>query len=112
MMDRHSRGAHVPVTAKLSRTFYEKFGDDIANELVDWFNMVDATYRGELSARIDHVAVEFKAGLAQLESKLEQRLAEMRSDLETRLIRWMFGFWIAQAAATVGLMFGVVKLLK
>ncbi|HEY6090735.1 MAG TPA: hypothetical protein VIV83_01950 [Gemmatimonadales bacterium] len=124
----------MPVTAKLSRTFYEKFGDDIANELVDWFNMVDATYRGELrelnelnfsrfddklerrvaelSARIDHVAVEFKAGLAQLESKLEQRLAEMRSDLETRLIRWMFGFWIAQAAATVGLMFGVVKLLK
>ena len=67
-----------------------------------WFNMVDATYRGELrelnelnfsrfddklerrvaelSARIDHVAVEFKAGLAQLESKLDQRLAEMRSD--------------------------------
>jgi hypothetical protein len=33
----------VPVTAKLSRRFYEKFGDDIANELVDWFNMVDAT---------------------------------------------------------------------
>jgi hypothetical protein len=99
-----------------------------------WFNMVDATYRGELRelnelnfsrfddklerrvaelrARIDHVAVEFKAGLAQLESKLDQRLAEMRSDLETRLIRWMFGLWIAQAATTVGLMFGVVKLLK
>ena len=99
-----------------------------------WFNMVDATYRGELrelnelnfsrfddklerrvaelSARIDHVAVELKAGLAQLESRLDQRLAEMRSDLETRLIRWMFGFWIAQAATTVGLMFGVVKLLR
>src|SRR6185437_8269883 len=26
------------------------------------------------------------------QSKLDQRLAEMRSDLETRLIRWMFGF--------------------
>ncbi len=26
----------MPVTAKLSRRFYEKFGDDIANELVDW----------------------------------------------------------------------------
>src|ERR1044072_5239717 len=99
MMDRHSRGAHVPVTAKLSRTFYEKFGDDIANELVDWVHMVDGTYCGELRelsepifsrfderlvrrvaewrARSDHVAVEFKAGLAQLESKLEQRLAEM-----------------------------------
>ena len=28
----------MPVTAKLSRKFYERFGDDIANELVDWFN--------------------------------------------------------------------------
>jgi len=38
----------VPVTAKLSRKFYEKFCDDIANELVEWFNLVDATYRSEL----------------------------------------------------------------
>jgi len=38
----------MPVTAKLSRKFYEKFGDDITNELVDWFNRVDATYRTEL----------------------------------------------------------------
>ena len=44
MFDRHPPGARVPVTAKLSRKFYERFGDDIANELVDWFNMVDATY--------------------------------------------------------------------
>lgn len=26
------------VTAKLSRKFYEKLGDDVANELVEWFN--------------------------------------------------------------------------
>ena len=38
----------MPVTAKLSRKFYERLGDDITNELVDWFNMVDATYRSEL----------------------------------------------------------------
>ena len=48
MVARHPPGAHVPVTAKLSRKFYEKFGDDIANELVEWFNMVDATYRAFL----------------------------------------------------------------
>jgi len=30
----------MPVTAKLSRKFYEAFGDEIANELVDWFNQV------------------------------------------------------------------------
>ena len=28
----------MPVTAKLSRKFYETFGDEITNELVDWFN--------------------------------------------------------------------------
>ena len=28
----------MPVTAKLSRKFYEKFGDELTNELVEWFN--------------------------------------------------------------------------
>jgi len=31
-------GALMPVTAKLSRKFYERFGDDLTNELVEWFN--------------------------------------------------------------------------
>jgi hypothetical protein len=35
----------VPVTAKLSRTFYERVRDDTVEELVRWFNAVDATYR-------------------------------------------------------------------
>jgi len=26
----------MPVTAKLSRKFYETFGDDLANEIVEW----------------------------------------------------------------------------
>ena len=38
----------MPVTAKLSRKFYEKFGDELTNELVDWFNQVDATYKSDL----------------------------------------------------------------
>jgi len=112
----------VPVTAKLSRKFYEKFGDDIANELVDWFNMVDATYRFELreqnelnyarfdaklEQRIAELRAEMQVGFATADAKLEQRLAE----LETRLTKRMFGFWIAQAATTAGLVFGVVKLL-
>jgi hypothetical protein len=31
----------LPVTAKLSRKFYDPFGDEIANELVDWFKQVE-----------------------------------------------------------------------
>lgn len=26
----------MPVTARLSRKFYERFGDDLTNELVEW----------------------------------------------------------------------------
>ena len=55
---------------------------------------------------------------ARFDAKLEQRVAELRSDiqvglerLETRLTKRLFGFWIAQAATTVGLVLGVVKLL-
>ncbi|HJS44484.1 MAG TPA: hypothetical protein VJ755_13520 [Gemmatimonadales bacterium] len=102
----------MPVTAKLSRKFYEKFGDDIANELVEWFNAVDATYRSDLRELNELNFVRFDA-------KLEQRLAELRAEmntrfaeLETRLTKRLFGFWIAQAATTVGLIFGVIRLLQ
>jgi len=130
----------VPVTAKLSRRFYEKFGDDIANELVDWFNMVDATYRSELrelnelnyarfdakleqriaelraefNSRIAELRADMHAGFAKLDAKVENRFLGMDTklaQLETRLTKRLFGFWVAQAATTVGLVFGVVKLL-
>jgi len=90
----------VPVTAKLSRKFYEKFGDDVANELVDWFNMVDATYRSDLRELNE-------LNFARFDAKLEQRLAQ----LETRLTKRLFGFWVAQAATTAALVLGVVKVL-
>ena len=108
----------MPDTAKLSRNFYEKFGDAIANELVDWFNMVDATYRSELRELNE-------LNYARFDAKLEQRVAELRAEmqlgfknvdvkleqLETRLTKRLFGFWIAQAATTVGVVFGIVKIL-
>ncbi len=101
----------MPVTAKLSRNFYEKLGDDVANELVEWFNLVDATYRSDLRELNELNFARFDAKLeqrvAELDAKLDRRLAE----LETRLTRRLFGFWIAQAATTVGLVLGVVKLV-
>lgn len=100
----------MPVTAKLSRKFYEKFGDEITNELVDWFNKVDATYRSELKELNE-------LNFARFDAKLEQRIAEVKGDLraalaglEARLIKWMFLFWIGQAVTTVGIVFGVVRL--
>ncbi len=66
----------MPVTATLSRKFYEKFGDDITNELVNWFNQVDATYRAELR-EINEV------NYARFEAKLDQKLAELRTEIRT-----------------------------
>jgi uncharacterized protein (DUF885 family) len=122
----------VPVTAKLSRKFYEKLGDDVANELVEWFNLVDATYRSDLRELNELNFARFDAKVeqrwAQLDAKLEQRVAELRAEmhagfvaadatleqrlaqLETRLTRRMFAFWVAQAATTAALVLGVVKL--
>ena len=62
----------MPVTAKLSRKFYEKFGDDITNELVDWFNKVDATYRSDLRELNE-------LNFARFETRLEGEIAQARS---------------------------------
>jgi hypothetical protein len=62
--------------------------------------MVDATYRSDLRELNE-------LNFARFDAKLEQRLAQ----LETRLTKRLFGFWIAQAATTAALVFGVVKLL-
>ena len=108
----------MPVTAKLSRKFYETFGDEIANELVNWFNAVDDTYRGDLKelnelnfARFD---AKLEQRLAQFETKLEQRLGlfetrfEQRlAQTETRLMRWMIGLLVPTMLGVIGLAFGI-----
>lgn len=83
----------MPVTARLSRKFYETFGEDVTNELVDWFNSVDATYRADLRELNE-------LNFQRFDAKLEQRLAEVKSDL----IKWMFVFWAPTALAVVALL--------
>jgi len=101
----------MPVTAVLSKKFYEKFGEDVTNELVNWFNAVDATYRADLRelnelnfARFDakleqrlaesdakwdsrwrQLDAKLEQRLAQSDAKLEQRMAELRSSVAERL---------------------------
>jgi len=121
------------VTAKLSKRFYDTFGEQIANELVDWFNQVDETYRADLrelnelnfarfdakleqriaalraELRTETIALrkDLESGFARSDAKLEQRLAQVKSDL----VKWMFAFWAPTALATVGTALGVVSLL-
>ena len=69
---------------------------------MEWFNQVDATYRSELR-EINEL------NWTRFEAKLEQRMAELRADLarlETKLIRWMFLFWVG----TLGTLAALLKL--
>ena len=94
----------MPVTARLSKRFYDVLGEDVANELVDWFNAVDLTYRADLRELNE-------LNFARFDAKLEQRLAELRAELLTaiaglraELVRWMFGFWVSTLLGIAGLL--------
>ena len=111
----------MPVTARLSKLFYERLGEEVANELVDWFNAVDATYRadlrdlnelnfarfdakmeqrlGELNARIDRVETRLEQSIAGLRSELRAELAGQRAEL----LKWMFLFWAGTVVPLAGL---------
>lgn len=108
----------MPVTAKLSRSFYEKLGDEIANEFVDWFNQVDATYRADLrelneanyarfeaklEQRIAELRAEMREGFARMETQMQTQIQTLRADL----FKWMFGAWVTNLAVMVA----VLKLL-
>lgn len=77
------------MTARLSRQFYEKLGDEVANELVDWLNQVDAQYKSELRELAESYFERFRAELraemgtirAELDSKLDSRTATLRAEL-------------------------------
>ena len=79
----------MPVTIRLSKLFTERLGEEIAAELVDWFNQVDATYRTDLRELNELNFARFDAKLEQrtaaLEAKLEQRTAALEAKLEQRL---------------------------
>jgi len=100
----------VPHTVKLSQRFYDKFGHDLVDELVNWFNETDTTYRAELRELNDLNFSRFDAKLeqrvAEVKAELRQEMAGLRTklaDLQASLIKWMFIFWIGQAGLTVGL---------
>jgi hypothetical protein len=67
----------MPVTARLSKRFYDTFGDEIANDLVEWFNQVDATYRQELREQNDLNWGRVEARISASEARV---LAQVRQE--------------------------------
>ncbi len=120
----------MPITARLSRKFYERFGDDITDELVNWFNTVDTTYRTDLRELNERNYERFDARLeqrlAQMAETLRSEIAETRAELRTgfaevraemsdnraMLIKWMFVFWTGMTVTNVGIMFALVRMVS
>ena len=97
----------MPVTTRLSGKFYERFGDDIANELVEWFNAVDSTYQMQLKevndlnwARMEARFDSFESRMSAFESRMEARFEKFRSEM----LLWMFAFWTATVIPLIGVM--------
>ena len=116
----------MPVTAKLSQKFYQRLGDEIATELVEWFNAVDATYRSEVRAIADAQSARIDAQMGQLRAELRQEIGDLRAEmrvgfaavsdrfatlemgtdaklerLKAELLRWMFLFWVGSVGAAL-----------
>lgn len=122
--------APVPVTAKLSKKFYETLGDEIANELVEWFNQVDAAYHtgireqfdtnfARFDAKLEQLRREMEAGFGQLRQEMDFLRSELRgefksglSEMRAELLKWMFIYWVGSATTTVALILTVVSVLR
>ena len=90
----------MPVTATLSRAFYERLGDDITNELVNWLNAVDESYRTDLRELNE-------LNYARFEARLDAKLQTLKTELHAQkaeLIKWMFVFWAPTALGVVAIL--------
>jgi ABC-type transporter Mla subunit MlaD len=113
----------VPVTAKLSKQFYDRLGEQVANELVDWFNQVDATYRSDLKeinelnyarfdAKVEQRFAQFETLFAQFEARVSAVIAAFRqewrvtlADTRAEFARWLFLAWASLMIPILGLWF-------
>jgi hypothetical protein len=113
----------VPVTAKLSRKFYERLGDDIATELVDWFNAVDLTYQTQLREMNDLNWERFKSHLdsslaalrAELQGEFRSGLADLRTEIgkiENKLLNRMLIYSTGLFVGLGGLMISLAMYLR
>ena len=81
----------MPVAANLSKLFYDRLGEQIADEFVGWFRAVDLTCRSDLR---EMNALNF----SRFDSKMEQRFAEQNASIERRFAEPTRGLFLSLAA--------------
>ena len=77
----------MPVTVKFSERFYERFGHELTDELVNHLNHIDQTYRTELRELNE-------LNFARFDAKIEQSTTELRAELRGEMV---VGFAHAQS---------------
>ena len=82
----------MPITAKLSHKFYEKLGDDVANELVEWLNLVDTSYRQEFKdlfeanfRRVESELAGLRGHLTSEMGRVAEQMRGLREHVDTRI---------------------------
>jgi hypothetical protein len=97
----------------------DRLGEQVVNELVDWFNQVDATYRADLKqlnelnfARFEAKLEAFKMELLARDDVLATRIEKMRSDVMAEVhqsfakqTRFFFLAWAVLLASNIALSF-------
>ena len=81
----------MPVTARLSRQFYERFGDETTTELVEWLNAVDTSSQSQMrefmELTIARFSAEIRTSFAEQEARFEGKIAQLDAKITTGLAR-------------------------
>lgn len=70
----------MPITAKFSQSFYDKFGHEAVDELVDFLNRIDSASRSELR---EINALNF----TRFDDRLERRMVELDAKIHARFAK-------------------------
>ncbi len=74
-----------------------------------WLNGVDQSYRDEFRDLFESNFGRFEARMAQQSAELRAEFDRKLSRVETRLVRWMFTFWVTTLLAVAGTTFAVLR---
>jgi len=108
----------MTVTSRLSRKLHETFGNEAAEDLVDWMRGVDSQgselrklieltvsrFEERMDRRVAELRQEMQVGFARLETMIERRSYE--------LIKWSFVFWMGSVVTLVGALVAMDRFLK
>ena len=80
----------------------ERLTDEGARALADILNVVENSAQKNT---LEIAEERFEKRISQVEAHLEIKISETK----TEIIKWMFIFWIGQAATTLGIVFVFLK---